>query len=396
MKIIAILVNNISIGGGFAQSLNAIVQMKDLSKNSFEFSVLTSDKSNLKVLDALKIDSFYLKLRLFDKLFATITLTEIGNKFISKFKLISPFEKKLKSEACTLVYFLSPSSTMSLIQSINYIATVWDSSHRDSPEFDEVRSHGEFRTREYIYKNYLAQALITMVDADISRDNLHIRYGLDKDKMLVMPFSPNPLLKKSKKNKQQNILKKYNIEAGYLFYPAQFWSHKNHIRVLQAIKILKDQGENINIIFCGGVQKTTSGYYNKILNYIEKTDLKNEVSILGFVTSEDLSQLYSQCSAVVFPSYLGPTNMPPLETWFHNKPLLCSELHAEQVGKAAILFNPDNSKDIAESILKLKNKKNVDKLLEENKKQIQLISKKRRNSEKILKSKLNLIKLRLE
>ena len=396
MKVIAVLVNNISIGGGFAQSLNAIVQMKKLSKNSFEFSVVTSDKSNLKVLDSLKIDSFYSKLSIFDKLFATLTLTEIGNKFISRFKLICPFEKKLKSEACTLVYFLSPSSTMSLIQSINYIATVWDSSHRDSPEFDEVRSHGEFRTREFIYKSYLTKALITIVDADISKDNLHIRYGLDIDKMIVMPFSPNPLLEKSKKNKQQKILKKYNIKAGYLFYPAQFWSHKNHIRVLQAMKILKDQGENINIVFSGGVQQNTQGYYNKILNYIEESNLKNEVSILGFVPSEDLSELYSQCSAVVFPSYLGPTNMPPLEAWIHNKPLLCPDLHAAQVGKAAILFDPDDCKDIAESILKPKRKKIIDELLEENKKQIQVINKKRIKSEIILKNKLNLFKLRLD
>lgn len=396
MKIIAILVNNISVGGGFAQSLNAIVQMKNLSKNSFEFSVLTSDKSNLKVLEALKIDSFYLKLSLLDKLFATLILTEIGYKFISKFKLLSSFEKRLKSEECNLVYFLSPSSTMSLIQSINYIATVWDSSHRDSPEFDEVRSHGEFRTREYIYKNYLTQALITLVDADVSKENLHIRYGLDKDKMLVMPFSPNPLLKKSEKTNQQKILKKYNIEAGYLFYPAQFWSHKNHIRVLQAIKILKDKKENINIVFSGGLQQNTSGYYNKVLNYIEKTNLQNEVSILGFVPFEDMSGLYSQCSAVVFPSYLGPTNIPPLEAWFHNKPLLCSQLHEEQVGKAAILFNPDDSEDIAKSILKLKNKKIIDNLLLESEKQIQLINKNRKNSEIILKSKLNSIKLRLD
>ena len=396
MKIIAILVNNISVGGGFAQSLNAIVQMKNLSKNSFEFSVLSSDKSNLKVLEALKIDSFYLKPNFLDKLFATFILTEIGYKFITRLKLLSSFEKRLKFEECNLVYFLSPSSTMSLIQSINYMATVWDSSHRDSPEFDEVRSHGEFRTREYIYKNYLTQALITLVDADISKKNLHIRYGLDKDKMLVMPFSPNPLLKKLEKTKQQKILEKYNIKTGYLFYPAQFWSHKNHIRVLQAIKILKDKKENINIVFSGGLQQNTNGYYNKILSYIEKSNLQNEVSILGFVPSEDMSSLYSESSAVVFPSYLGPTNIPPLEAWSHDKPLLCSQLHEEQVGKAAILFNPDDSEDIAKSILKLKNEKIVDNLLLESKKQILLINKKRENSEIILKSKLNSIKLRLD
>jgi glycosyltransferase involved in cell wall biosynthesis len=396
LKIIAILVNNLSVGGGFAQSLNAIVQMKNLSKNAFEFSVLTSNENNLKVLEGLKIDSLYLRLSLIDKLFATLVLTEIGYKFISKFKLLSSFEKRLKSEGCNLVYFLSPSSTMSLIQSINYISTVWDSSHRDSPEFDEVRSHGEFRTREYIYKNYLSQALVTLVDAEESKENLHNRYGLDKDKMLVMPFSPNPLFLKTDKTEQQKILKKYNIETGYLFYPAQFWSHKNHIRVLQAIKILKEKKENIKIVFSGGIQQTTSGYYNKVLNYIENEKLQNEVSILGFVPSKDMSGLYSQCSAVVFPSYLGPTNIPPLEAWYHNKPLLCSELHAEQVGNAAILFNPDNSADIAKSILQIKNEKIVQNLLLESRKQIQLISKQREHSEVILKNKLNLFKLRFD
>ena len=129
---------------------------------------------------------------------------------------------------------------MTVLQSLNFIATVWDSYHRDSPEFDEVRSHGEFKKREFIYKNYLSQAFLTLVDAELSKQSLHNRYGIDKDKILVMPFSPNPLIQKPEIKNNNKVLKKYNLKSGYLFYPAQFWSHKNHIRVLQALNILKD------------------------------------------------------------------------------------------------------------------------------------------------------------
>ena len=93
MKVIAILENTIQVGGGFTQSLNAIIQMEKMSKNTFEFSVLTTEKSNLKVLKKLNIDCFDSKLSFMDKLFSLLTLSEIGYKFISKFKLVSNFEK---------------------------------------------------------------------------------------------------------------------------------------------------------------------------------------------------------------------------------------------------------------------------------------------------------------
>jgi glycosyltransferase involved in cell wall biosynthesis len=393
LKVIAILENTISIGGGFSQSLNAIIQMDNISKGEFEFTVLSTNIDNLKVLEELNINCFHLRLKFLDKLFSWFLLTAIGSKVISKFKLITPFEKKIIAKDCNLIYFLSPSSTMSLFQSLNFIATVWDSSHRDSPEFDEVRCYGEFRNREHIYRNYLTQAFITIVDAEVSRESLHNRYGIDKDKMIIMPFSANPLLKKSN-NKE--VLNKYNLSAGYLFYPAQFWSHKNHIRILQALNFLKEKNQAVKVVFSGGLQENTNDYFNKIIQYIKDFELEKDVSIVGFVPTEDMSALYSESLGVIFPSYLGPTNIPPIEAWAHQKPLICSELHKEQVGKAAILFDPDNYIDISECILKLHDVSIIDKLNTEAEKQIKLINKKRFNSEQVLKKQLNSYKLRLD
>ena len=396
MKIVAILENSISIGGGFSQSLNAIIQMNDLSKDKFEFSVISTHNNNLDILKRMGIKCFYFKKTLVDKIHSTLVLSELFYKLIARFKLLSPFEKKIKSIKCDLVYFVAPTSTMSILQSLNYIATVWDSSHRDSPEFDELRIFGEFRKREYIYKNYLSQAFLVLVDSEISKQSVHYRYGLDKEKTIVMPFSPNPLMEIDEKKSIQEIIKKYNLKKDYLFYPAQFWSHKNHLRVLQALKILKQKNIFINIVFSGGTPSNSNGYFDKVLKFVDENNLNNQVSILGFIPANEISAIYEASKAVIFPSYLGPTNIPPLEAWLYKKPLLCSELHKEQVGKGAILFNPDDAEDIVRSIMQLKNEKVLKILLTEAKKQIQLINEKRKVSELILISKLNSYKLRLE
>lgn len=56
---------------------------------------------------------------------------------------------------------------------------------------------------------------------------------------------------------------------------------------------------------------------------------------------------------LVFPSLLGPTNMPPLEARVLGCPVLCSDFlgHREQLGDGALYFNPENEDEIVKSML---------------------------------------------
>ena len=46
------------------------------------------------------------------------------------------------------------------------------------------------------------------------------------------------------------ILKKNNLKSDYIFYPAQFWAHKNHFYILEALNILqKEKDLSIAVIF---------------------------------------------------------------------------------------------------------------------------------------------------
>ena len=50
----------------------------------------------------------------------------------------------------------------------------------------------------------------------------------------------------------EEVLKKHNLPAIYFFAPNQFWAHKNHRYIIDAIKFLKKSGrEDIKVIFTG-------------------------------------------------------------------------------------------------------------------------------------------------
>ena len=73
--------------------------------------------------------------------------------------------------------------------------------------------------------------------------------------------------------------------------------------------------------------------------------------------------LYDNCLALIYASYCGPENLPPLEAFARNKPVICSEYEGarEQLGKLPIFFNPNNAVAIANAINSfLKNRTSVD------------------------------------
>lgn len=161
-----------------------------------------------------------------------------------------------------------------------------------------------------------------------------------------MPLSPAAWLNEAHAINTEDVLTKYQIDSGYFFYPAQFWSHKNHIRILEALLVLGQEGQCPIMVFAGG----DKGNRKTVERFISRNNLAGQVKLLGFVPVEDMRGLYTGCRAVVMPTYFGPTNLPPLEAWMMGKPLIYSAHLHEQAGDAAILIDPDNANDLAEAL----------------------------------------------
>jgi glycosyltransferase involved in cell wall biosynthesis len=346
MKIIAILESTINIGGGHNQALNAIIQMQRLCHERFDFEVFTLKPENVEYLNKLGIKSERFSVSVFAKILIRMANNQWWQPIQKHFKLISSFEKKLIKHKCDLVYFVNPSPNSEALQKLNYITTVWDLCHRDVPEFPEVHFSPLFRARERYYKNSLSAAIIIITDSSQLADSISSRYGIDRKRLLPMPFSPSPFLNVEQSAGVTVVLDKYALTSGYFFYPAQFWPHKNHIRILEALVYLRKNGLTLRVVFSGGDRNNRS----HLESFINSNNLGNQVKFLGFIPSQDMRGLYEGCTAVVMPTYFGPTNIPPLEAWMIGKPLIYSSHLKEQVGDAAICVNPDDEKELANAM----------------------------------------------
>jgi glycosyltransferase involved in cell wall biosynthesis len=345
MKVVAILEGDATAGGGFSQAVNAILQMGRISEGRFEFEVLTDRRPNIQTLSKLGVSAGLVRYTFLDRLISSFSLYPWWHSLEARLKLLGPFEKSLLARGCDLVYFAAPSAKAKALRRLNYITTLRDLCHRDAPEFPESREF--FRMREQLYRALLPPAVAILTDSPTLADAAAHRYGVDRGRILPMPFTPAAFLDSAMSTDKGTVLRKYGLQEGYFFYPAQFWAHKNHVRIVEAVALLRDRGVKLAVVFAGGDQGNRA-YVEATVNRLA---LDEQVRFLGFVPSEDLRGLYEGAGAVVMPTYFGPTNMPPLEAWATAKPLIYSVHFKEQVGEAAICVNPDDTKELAEGML---------------------------------------------
>lgn len=392
MRIAAIAGNKVTAGGGFNQALSAIRQMARLCENRYNFLVFTSEVENIRYFEKLGIDARLFRPGITDKWVAIAATGQLIRYIQSKLKVVGRLERELQENKIDLAYFVTPSRRSLTLQRTNYVTTVWDLCHRDSPEFPEVRDNVEFLSREFNYSNTLSQALFVLCDSSALCDRMSRRYGLDKERLIAMPFAPGPFTESVHSEAKETVLEQYGLIEGYYFYPAQFWAHKNHVRILQALELLGKKGKTPRVVFSGG----DKGTMNHVKAAASKLGVGGQVQFLGFVPAEHLRGLYEGCSAVVMPSYFGPTNIPPLEAWKMKRPLLYSSHLSEQSGGAALLFDPDSAPELAKAMDDVKDAQVAESLVREGTQRLAEIDEFREQAEQEMLSRLHTFAKRLE
>lgn len=345
----------IHVGGGYQQALNAALMVKKVSSDLVDPLFFTNHKGNIKVLADLGIEANYFPLRLFGRIGLKIRNCISETRYLRSWKKYmgpNEFERPLLEKSIDLVYFLSPCIKANDLETLNYITTVWDLCHRDYPEFPEVRSDRIFENRERLYTSILPKAVAILVDSELGKDNLMRRYGVDDDRIHIMPFMPSLSTDLSVDNRHISIKEKYVLNVPYIFYPAQYWAHKNHVYLLEGLRILEElYGRRVGAIFAGGDMGNML-YVKKIAKEFKLSD---RIRFPGFVSNEEIPYLYKQSLALVMPTYFGPTNLPPLEAFKLGVPVLYPDKPGlrDQVGNAALLIDLKDPRTMADHLEQL-------------------------------------------
>jgi len=331
-------------GGGYQQSLNAALIALRLPKELVEVLYFTTISEQSAALAIHGIHADPIALSGFDKarsFFRRKCNSPTLLKFIKKIEHYSPFERILVDNRIDLVYFLSPSSLALDLENLNFITTVWDLCHRVDPEFPEVHFNCEFRARDERFRQILPLSTAILADSYAGKVSISNIYGIPASRIYVMPFLPSQFIHvhaKSDVNFGMNIRGKYHLDCAYVYYPASFWPHKNHVYLLEGLRALeRNYALRVGAIFSGA----DHGNQDYIRAYARDLDLLDRIRFIDFVSEAEVVSLYLQSLALVMPTYFGPTNLPPLEAFQLGVPVLYSDKEGlrDQVGDAALLMD---------------------------------------------------------
>jgi glycosyltransferase involved in cell wall biosynthesis len=149
------------------------------------------------------------------------------------------------------------------------------------------------------------------------------------------------------------------LPERYVFYPAQFQPHKNHIRLVEALGIIRMRtGLRVPLVLSGAQNWSLAAEtWRTLMTTATRMGVAEQIHYVGVVKNEDMTGLYAAATALVMPSYFGPTNIPLIEAWALGCPVITSDIRGirEMCGDAALLVPPSSADDIADAILSVWN-----------------------------------------
>ena len=336
--------HTITDGGGFNASMQLANDLRSITEHD-QIIICTNKRENLKVLSELGWQSSLIHYNKFSRIL-DIILNKLERfvyypKLVNKLPL-SALEKYFVKLNVNHVVFLSPSRNGMFLRNIRYSMSIWDLAHRDKYHSAEFYEDGEWYYREQLYKETLPRAHRIFVESDTTKKRVAELYNILSENIIINKFTPIIHLK-------QKLPDTWNSNF-YIFYPAQYWQHKDHESLINALYVLRnDFNLDVQLICCG----SDKGYLAFLKKLAVEKNLIHEITFLSFVTDDELQALYNGCELCVFPSKLGPTNLPPLEALLHGKPVILADTNEEIEGvdeQLATYFKTGDYRDLAEKI----------------------------------------------
>lgn len=178
------------------------------------------------------------------------------------------------------------------------------------------------------------------------------------DKIYVVPFvsAIQVELKKIDSNYEHCVLQKYSLQRKkYVYIANQFWKHKNHIVVLEAIRklILGRIDINIEFVFTGKLREPRFPEYIKMIKlYFEDIDLQSHIKNLGFLERKEQIVIMKNAKFVIQPSLFEGWGTVVEDAKVLDKTILLSDIpvHQEQKNEKCILFDPHDPVALANLI----------------------------------------------
>lgn len=330
-------------GGGetyFLELLSALRQVDTLN----HYTVLTHENNRATLADwgAPNFDYQYISnLR-------TTRVKRLARQYLTRLPL---FDAWLTPPADVMHWTNGVIFPQTLSAKIPAVITLLDIQHIYFPEFFTPKS---ITRRNKLFAQSLQQAEAVITISEFTRQSIIEHYSADPAKLAVIHLGVNverfnaPLSPEMR----TQIRRKYDLPAKFLIYPAGTWGHKNHLRLLEAVHLLKtEQKFDVQIVLTGIRQLR----HELIMAKIDELDLGDNVRHLGHVAWDELPHLLKLARGMIFPSLFEGFGLPILEAMAAGCPVASSNVTAlSEIGGAAVYpFDPTQISEMAEAMNRL-------------------------------------------
>lgn len=343
MKKIGILAFGDKHGGGVYQYTQSIIDALKVDKTKEYIIFCNSDDD--------RFEHYGLVVRKIDK--PKSNMIEKGVRAVQFLFLIRKplfFNKSEFDVFGDIDMFLSPaiSAYPHFYMNKPFVFTLHDMQERYYPEFFSRYE----RVMRWLNNRTLAKSADQIIcESNFVKNDIVKFTGVNGDKINVIQSPPpEEFLNYQFDDVQFDVVrKKYNLPKKYIFYPAQCWFHKNHIKLVEAFELVSKQYDDVYLILTGSQQNN----YKNLMTRVNDLKLNEKVKHLGYIDYEDLAYLYKMSQMLVMPTLFESVSIPIYEAFALEVPVCSSDVVAlpEQVGDAGLMFNPHDSKDMAEKMM---------------------------------------------
>ena len=362
-------------GGTYQNALSLVASLAALSREEYRVIGYCADEAWLGILadhgvEARRAEPITLAARIITKITRSLPLPVRWRRRVGS--AVVPFGRQLARDAVDLClypnfeHYAWELATPSL-------GVIHDLMHRYEPHFPEVAEGGIAAARDRMFGRMRRGSSAVLVDSELGREQAMESYGPHGAELYVLPYvapgyiweaaggeevsdgaSPESLAASTAEEPSGPLAvwaDSVALPERYLFYPAQFWRHKNHARLLEAFARLAAAHEDAHLVLVGSDKNGSES----VAHAIERLGLSDRVLVLGYVVNEQMVYLYRHARALVMPTFFGPTNIPPLEAFALGCPVAVSGIYAMPglYGGAALYFDPRSTDEIAEVVERL-------------------------------------------
>lgn len=199
-----------------------------------------------------------------------------------------------------------------------------------------------------------SKAILTVSEYS-KQDILKFFPFVDENKVIVTPLAANSSFRPLNKTKTKDFIKnKYGIDSPFALYIGGFSTRKNARELILAFDKISSSLKKDYKLVLGGAVKDEGAKLQDLCKTLTNSD---KIIFTGFIPDEELPLFYNGCDLFVYPSLYEGFGLPPLEAMSCKTPVITSNLTSipEVTGNTAILIDPFNKDQLADSLLSMLN-----------------------------------------